>query len=53
MRKPRKHRGGRGGIFALIAFFGALMCIAFCSLKFLLFVIALLFIILGLFLIRL
>lgn len=53
MRKRRKGRGGRCATFALIAFFGALMCIAFVSLKFLLFVVALLFIILGLFLIRL
>ncbi len=53
MRRGRKHHGGRGAVYALIAFFGALMCIAFFSLKFLLFVVALLFIILGLFLIRL
>ncbi len=53
MRRRRKNRGGRCATLALIAFFGALMCIAFFSLKFLLFVVALLFIILGLFLIRL
>lgn len=53
MRRGRKHRGGRCATFALIAFFGAVMCVAFFSLKFLLFIVALLFIVLGLFLIRL
>ncbi len=53
MRRKRKNHGGRCATFALLAFFGALMCIAFFSLKFLLFVVALLFIVLGLFLIRL
>ncbi len=53
MRRGRKHRSGRCATFALIAFFGAVMCVAFFSLKFLLFIVALLFIVLGLFLIRL
>lgn len=53
MRKPGKRKSGAGASMALIAFLGALMCIAFFSVKILLFIVAVLLIILGLFLIRL
>ncbi|MBQ8193839.1 MAG: hypothetical protein IJZ47_00605 [Oscillospiraceae bacterium] len=54
MRRPNKRRGG--GICCLLAvaaFFGAVMCISFFSVKFLLCAVAVIFIVLGIFLIRL
>lgn len=55
MRRQRKKRNGNGicALLAVAAFFGAIMCISFFSVKFLLFAVAALFIILGIFLIRL
>ena len=54
MRRPRKrkNRCGIGVILAVAAFLGALMCISFFSLKVLLFVVAILLIIIGIFLLR-
>ena len=54
MRRPkRRHNCGGGTLLALAAFFGAVMCISFFSVKVLLFAVAVIFIVLGLFLIRL
>lgn len=55
MRKPRKRKGrcSIGAALAVIAFFGALMCISFFSLKVLLFAVAFLLIVLGIFLLKL
>ena len=54
MRRPNKCRGrGICCLLGLAAFFGAVMCISFFSVKFLLCAVAVLFIVLGLFLIRL
>ncbi|MGN1341058.1 MAG: hypothetical protein ACI4WS_12260 [Oscillospiraceae bacterium] len=54
MRRPRKrkNRCGIGVVLAVAAFLGALMCISFFSLKVLLFVVAILLIIIGIFLLR-
>lgn len=54
MRRPRRGRHcGIGTVLALIAFFGAVMCISFFSIKILLVAVAVLFIVLGIFLIKL
>ena len=54
MRRPKRGRGcGIGTILALMAFFGAVMCISFFSIKILLAAVAVVFIVLGLFLIKL
>lgn len=53
-RNPKRKRGCRiGVVLAVVAFCGALMCVSFFSVKLLLFVLAVLLIILGLFLLRL
>ncbi len=55
MRRPRK-RKNRCGIcvaLAILAFFGAIMCISFFSLKVLLFAVAILLIVIGIFLLKL
>ncbi len=54
MRRPRKrkNRGGICVILAVAAFFGAIMCISFFSLKVLLFAVAVLLIVIGIFLLR-
>ena len=54
MRRHKRRRGcGIGGLLALAAFFGAVMCISFFSVKILLFAVAVIFIVLGIFLIKL
>lgn len=55
MRKPRRRKNncGLGIALAILAFFGAIMCISFFSLKLLLFAIAILLIAVGIFLLRL
>ncbi len=55
MKRPRKRKNhrGSGGMLAILAFFGAIMCISFFSLKALLFAVALLLIVIGIFLLRL
>lgn len=54
MRRPRKRRkGGFCAALAVAAFFGAVMCISFFSIKILLFAVAILFIIIGIFLLKL
>lgn len=55
MRRPNKNKRGckLGGCLALIAFLGAAMCISFFSVKFLLFAVAALLIVLGIFLLKL
>lgn len=54
MRRPRKRkrRCGIGAALAVAAFFGAVMCISFFSLKVLLFAVAFLLIVIGVFLLR-
>lgn len=52
-RKPRRHNRSKAGLcLAAAAFLGAIMCISFFSLKVMLFVIAVLLIVLGIFLLR-
>lgn len=56
MKRPKRRgrcAGGAGAFLAIAAFLGAVMCISFFSLKVLLFSIAVLFIVLGIFLLRL
>lgn len=55
MRGPRKRKSrcGIGVVLAVAAFFGAIMCISFFSLKVLLFAVAVLLIVIGIFLLRL
>ncbi len=55
MRKNRRRRKncGFGIVLAVAAFLGAVMCISFFSLKVLLFVVAFLLIIIGIFLLKL
>ncbi len=54
MRRQKRHRGGGlCALLALAAFFGAVMCISFFSVKFLLCAVAIIFIVLGLFLLKL
>lgn len=53
MRNPRKRSCGIGVLLALAAFLGAIMCLSFFSVKILLFAVAALLIILGIFLMRL
>lgn len=54
MRRPNKRRGGGACcLLALLAFAGAVMCISFFSIKFLLCAVAVLFIVLGICLMRL
>lgn len=55
MRRPqkRKNRCGIGIVLAVAAFLGAIMCISFFSLKVLLFAVAILLIVIGIFLLRL
>ncbi len=55
MRKRRKRSNGAGkcAVLAVAAFFGAVMCISFFSVKVLLFAVAVLFIVIGIFLLRL
>ncbi len=55
MRKKPCKRGGCkiGLILGAVAFFGALLCLSFFSVKFLVFALAVLLIVLGVFLIRL
>lgn len=51
---PKRRKGCRPGMaLAVVAFCGALMCISFFSVKLLLFILAVLLIILGIFLLRL
>lgn len=51
---PKRRRGCRAGVaLAVVAFCGALMCISFFSVKLLLFILAVLLIVLGIFLLRL
>ena len=54
LRRPRKRkrRCGIGAALAVAAFFGAVMCISFFSLKVLLFAVAFLLIVIGIFLLR-
>ncbi|MCI7692455.1 MAG: hypothetical protein MSR67_08730 [Oscillospiraceae bacterium] len=52
-RRPRRQKCSRAGLcLAAAAFLGAIMCISFFSLKVMLFVIAALLIVLGIFLLR-
>lgn len=55
MRGPKRRRKkcGVGAVLAIAAFLGALMCLSFFSFKVMLFVIAVLLIVLGIFLLRL
>ncbi|MCM1166553.1 MAG: hypothetical protein NC299_00935 [Lachnospiraceae bacterium] len=57
MRGPKRRRkrcgAGAGAVLAIAAFLGAVMCLSFFSLKVMLFVIAVLLIVLGIFLLRL
>ena len=55
MRRPGRRKGRFGICFvlALAAFFGAVMCISFFSVKVLLFAVAILLIVIGIFLLRL
>ena len=50
--RKRKRRCGIGAALAVAAFFGAVMCISFFSLKVLLFAVAFLLIVIGIFLLR-
>ncbi len=53
MRKPRRRKhGGICAALAVAAFFGAVMCISFFSIKVLLCAVAVLFIVLGIFLLK-
>ncbi len=51
-RGRRKRRCGIGAALAVAAFFGAVMCISFFSLKVLLFAVAFLLIVIGIFLLK-
>lgn len=51
-KRPHKHPGV-GLILAIAAFLGAVMCLSFFSLRVMLFVIAVLLIVLGIFLLKL
>lgn len=55
MRKPKKRRRscGTGIVLAVAAFLGALMCVSFFSLKVLLFAVAFILIVIGIFLLKL
>lgn len=54
MRKSKRRRkSGSGAFLAIAAFLGAVMCISFFSVKVLLFAVAVLFIVLGIFLLKL
>ncbi|MBD5129462.1 MAG: hypothetical protein HDT43_06010 [Ruminococcaceae bacterium] len=54
MRGPKRRRKRCAGlVLAVAAFLGALMCLSFFSLKVMLFVIAVLLIVLGIFLLKL
>lgn len=55
MRGPRRRRKkcGTGAVLAIAAFLGAVMCLSFFSFKVMLFVIAVLLIVLGIFLLKL
>lgn len=58
MRGPKRRKRGRCGagtgiVLAIAAFLGAIMCLSFFSFKVMLFVIAILLIVLGIFLLRL
>lgn len=56
MRGPRRRKRGRcglGAVLAIAAFLGAVMCLSFFSIKVMLFVIAVLLIVLGIFLLKL
>ena len=50
--KKRKHKRGIGLALAVAAFIGAIMCLSFFSLRVMLFVIAVLLIVLGIFLLK-
>ncbi len=53
MKRPKRRCRRNNGIFlALAAFLGAVMCVSFFSVKVLLFSVAVLFIVLGLYLLR-
>ncbi len=52
-RKRRRCGAGTGVVLAIAAFLGALMCLSFFSFKVMLFVIAVLLIVLGIFLLKL
>ncbi len=54
-KRPSRRRGGCckiGVVLALAAFLGALMCLSFFSVKFLIFAVAVLLIVLGIFLLK-
>ncbi len=52
-RDPKRRKGCRPGVaLAVVAFCGALMCLSFFSVKLLLFILAVLLIVLGIFLLR-
>lgn len=54
MRNPKRRKNcGVGAVLALAAFFGAVMCVSFFSVKVLLFAVAVLLIVLGIFLLKL
>ncbi|MDE7362438.1 MAG: hypothetical protein K2N38_10950 [Oscillospiraceae bacterium] len=57
MRGPRRRKrrcgAGTGLVLAIAAFLGAIMCLSFFSIKVMLFVIAILLIVLGIFLLKL
>ena len=52
-RRKRRRCVGTGVVLAIAAFLGAIMCLSFFSFKVMLFVIAVLLIVLGIFLLRL
>lgn len=52
MRRPKRKRCVTGAVLAAAAFFGAVMCISFFSVKVLLFAVAALLIIIGIFLLK-
>lgn len=52
-RGRRRKNRGTGIVLAIAAFLGAIMCLSFFSLKVMLFVIAVLLIVLGIFLLKL
>lgn len=52
-RKKRCCGAGTGPVLAIAAFLGAIMCLSFFSIKVMLFVIAVLLIVLGIFLLKL
>ena len=53
MKRPGKRRGCKpAAVLAIVAFLGALMCISFFSVKVLLFTVAILLIVLGIFLLK-